>query len=85
MPAFYHSSECVWPVGGAERHSGRECEVPSCSEKGGSLMHSGATIGDLTSGRFTAPRNEKYRGRLQWDSSTGFFSLSGLKMEDIGV
>ncbi|XP_035274293.1 T-lymphocyte surface antigen Ly-9-like isoform X2 [Anguilla anguilla] len=25
-----------------------------------------------------------YRDRLQWDSSTGLFSLSGLKMEDIG-
>ncbi|KAJ8339873.1 hypothetical protein SKAU_G00345060 [Synaphobranchus kaupii] len=28
--------------------------------------------------------SDRYTGRLQWDSSTGFFSLSGLKMSDSG-
>ncbi|XP_035274281.1 T-lymphocyte surface antigen Ly-9-like isoform X4 [Anguilla anguilla] len=63
---------------------GKRIEFPAAVKKGGSLMHSSVTIGDVTSGKFTTPPNERFNGRLHWDSSTGLFSLSGLKMEDIG-
>ncbi|KAG5849610.1 hypothetical protein ANANG_G00112770 [Anguilla anguilla] len=63
---------------------GKSVKFPAAVKKGGSLMHSGVTIGDVTNGSFSTLGNEKYRDRLQWDSSTGLLSLSGLKMEDIG-
>ncbi|XP_064176440.1 Fc receptor-like protein 5 [Anguilla rostrata] len=63
---------------------GQSVKFPAAVKKGGSLMHSGVTIGDVTNGKFTTPPNERFNGRLHWDSSTGLFSLSGLKMEDIG-
>ncbi|XP_035274277.1 titin-like isoform X1 [Anguilla anguilla] len=63
---------------------GQSVKFPAAVKKVGSLMHSGVTIGDVTNGKFTTPPNERFNGRLHWDSSTGLFSLSGLKMEDIG-
>ncbi|KAG5849597.1 hypothetical protein ANANG_G00112630, partial [Anguilla anguilla] len=63
---------------------GESVKFPAAVKKGGSLMYSSVTLGDVTSGNFTALPNKKYSGRVQWDSSTGLFSLSGLKMEDIG-
>ncbi|KAI1887867.1 hypothetical protein AGOR_G00194920 [Albula goreensis] len=50
----------------------------------GTFSYSGTGIGDVTNGEFTASPNEQFTGRLQWDSSTGFFSITGLKMEDKG-
>ncbi|KAG5849608.1 hypothetical protein ANANG_G00112750, partial [Anguilla anguilla] len=60
---------------------GESVKFPAAAEKGGYLMYGTLTIGD--SSRET-PGIGKYRDRVHWDSSTGFFSLSGLKMEDSG-
>ncbi|KAI1887870.1 hypothetical protein AGOR_G00194950 [Albula goreensis] len=67
---------------------------PTAVGSNGGLTYSGSTtadgtsrvkaIGDVSSGQFTPLPSEQYRGRVQWDSSTGFFSITGLKMEDSG-
>ncbi|KAG9333272.1 hypothetical protein JZ751_012926 [Albula glossodonta] len=66
---------------------------PTAVGSDGSLTYSGSTtgdgtsrvkaIGDVSGGQFTVP-NKQFIGRLQWDSSTGFFSITGLKVEDSG-
>ncbi|XP_064176298.1 carcinoembryonic antigen-related cell adhesion molecule 21-like isoform X2 [Anguilla rostrata] len=63
---------------------GQSVKFPADVKKDGFLMYGGVTLGDVTSGIFRASLNGNYRDRVQWDSSTGLFSLSGLKMEDIG-
>ncbi|KAJ8366250.1 hypothetical protein AAFF_G00365010 [Aldrovandia affinis] len=57
---------------------------PDAVKKSGTLTHQGdspQTIGDVTGSRFTDFRE----GRVQWNSATGLFSISGLKVEDSGV
>ncbi|KAI1896970.1 hypothetical protein AGOR_G00100400 [Albula goreensis] len=58
---------------------------PSAVRKGGSLINGFTTIGKVTNGQFTALPNEQFRGRVQWDSSTGNLSITGLKMGDSGT
>ncbi|XP_064176185.1 T-lymphocyte surface antigen Ly-9-like [Anguilla rostrata] len=60
---------------------GESVKFPAAVKKGGYLMYGGDPIGDSSLG---TPGIGNYRGRLDWDSCTGLFSLSGLKMEDIG-
>ncbi|XP_061101429.1 HEPACAM family member 2-like isoform X2 [Conger conger] len=50
----------------------------------GFLSENGSPIGKVITREFH-PINERYSDRLQWDKSTGLFSLSGLKMEDSGA
>ncbi|KAI1887883.1 hypothetical protein AGOR_G00195080 [Albula goreensis] len=43
------------------------------------------TIGEVTKGQFKLSNDgERFRGRLTWNSSTGLFSITELKMEDEG-
>ncbi|KAI1887929.1 hypothetical protein AGOR_G00195550 [Albula goreensis] len=63
---------------------GQEVPFPTSVRNSGGLSYSGTDIGDVTHGQFTPLPNEKFTGRVQWDSSTGFFSITGLKMEDSG-
>ncbi|KAG5849596.1 hypothetical protein ANANG_G00112620 [Anguilla anguilla] len=63
---------------------GESVKFPAAVKKGGSLMYSGITSGDVTNSHFRTTSNEKFSGRLDWDSSTGLFSLSRLKLEDSG-
>ncbi|KAI1887869.1 hypothetical protein AGOR_G00194940 [Albula goreensis] len=66
---------------------------PTAVGSDGSLTYSGSTngdgtsrvkaIGDVSGGQFTVP-NKQFTGRVQWDSSTGLFSITGLKVEDSG-
>ncbi|XP_061101017.1 Fc receptor-like protein 5 [Conger conger] len=63
---------------------GRPVAFPAAVKKSGSLVYEGETVGDITSSRFSTVNNVKFTGRLQWDSNTGHFSLSELKMEDKG-
>ncbi|KAJ8271227.1 hypothetical protein COCON_G00100860 [Conger conger] len=63
---------------------GRRVAFPAVVKEVGSLMYEGETVGDVTSSYFRTLRNVKFTGRLQWDSNTGHFSLSELKMEDKG-
>ncbi|KAG9334205.1 hypothetical protein JZ751_008503 [Albula glossodonta] len=58
---------------------------PFAVRKSGSLINGFATIGKVTSGQFTALPNEQFRGRVQWDGSTGNLSITGLKMGDSGT
>ncbi|KAJ8358502.1 hypothetical protein AAFF_G00433770 [Aldrovandia affinis] len=63
---------------------GKSVAFPDAVKKSGTLIHKGdeqQTIGDVTGGRFTDFRE----GRVQWNSTTGLFSISGLKMEDSGM
>ncbi|KAJ8245195.1 hypothetical protein GJAV_G00274080 [Gymnothorax javanicus] len=62
---------------------GKSIEFPTPVQTRGSLTHKGDVIGDVTSSRLTTPSNE-FKGRLQWDSSSGHFTLSGLKEADAG-
>ncbi|KAJ8271225.1 hypothetical protein COCON_G00100840 [Conger conger] len=63
---------------------GKSVAFPAAVKKTGSLMYEGEMVGDVTSSYFRTLRNVKFTGRLQWDSNTGHFSLSELKMEDKG-
>ncbi|KAI1887871.1 hypothetical protein AGOR_G00194960 [Albula goreensis] len=49
----------------------------------GSLMHAGRSIGTVTN-RQMKHLAEQFTGRLQWDSSTGLFSITGLQQRDSG-
>ncbi|KAJ8373039.1 hypothetical protein AAFF_G00271670 [Aldrovandia affinis] len=63
---------------------GQSVAFPDAVKKSGTLTYKGDeqhTIGDVTGGQFTDFRE----GRVQWNSTTGLFSISGLKMEDSGV
>ncbi|KAJ8362574.1 hypothetical protein AAFF_G00367860 [Aldrovandia affinis] len=63
---------------------GKSVAFPDAVKKSGTLTHKGdeqQTIGDVTGGQFTDFRE----GRVHWNSATGLFSISGLKMEDSGV
>ncbi|KAJ8358511.1 hypothetical protein AAFF_G00433700 [Aldrovandia affinis] len=63
---------------------GKSVAFPAAVKKSGTLRHKGDephTIGDVTGGRFTDLRE----GRVQWNSATGLFSISGLKVDDSGM
>ncbi|KAJ8373068.1 hypothetical protein AAFF_G00271960 [Aldrovandia affinis] len=63
---------------------GKSVAFPDAVKKSGTLRHKGdeqQTIGDVTRGQFTGFRE----GRVHWNSATGLFSISGLKVEDSGV
>ncbi|KAJ8367348.1 hypothetical protein AAFF_G00320710 [Aldrovandia affinis] len=61
---------------------GQSVAFPDAVKKSGSLTHTNhLTIGDVTGGQFRGFRE----GRVQWNSITGLFSISGLKMEDSGM
>ncbi|KAJ8392389.1 hypothetical protein AAFF_G00075140 [Aldrovandia affinis] len=63
---------------------GKSVAFPDAVKKSGSLTHNGdgqLTIGDVTDAKFLDFRE----GRVQWNSATGLFSISGLKMEDSGM
>ncbi|KAJ8248641.1 hypothetical protein COCON_G00234020 [Conger conger] len=48
------------------------------------MMYLSKVIAHVISGE-REPLSNEYDSRLQWNSSTGLFSLSGLKMEDKGL
>ncbi|XP_036373267.1 uncharacterized protein LOC118769943 isoform X3 [Megalops cyprinoides] len=50
----------------------------------GTFSFNGAVIGDVTNGQGTLNLDRRFTGRLQWDSSTGLFSITDLKKEDSG-
>ncbi|KAJ8362339.1 hypothetical protein AAFF_G00379710, partial [Aldrovandia affinis] len=61
---------------------GQSVAFPDAVKKSGSLTHTNhQTIGDVTGGQFRGFRE----GRVQWNSATGLFSISGLKVEDSGM
>ncbi|KAG5849603.1 hypothetical protein ANANG_G00112700, partial [Anguilla anguilla] len=64
---------------------GESIEFPAKVETSGSLIHSSVTIGLVQGGKLISLTDPKYNGRVQWDSSTGLFSLSGLRLNDSGV
>ncbi|KAG5849615.1 hypothetical protein ANANG_G00112820, partial [Anguilla anguilla] len=63
---------------------GKSIEFKYAVKTNGGLMYSSVTIGDIRDSSFT-PSIEKYNGRVHWDSSTGYFSLSELRLNDSGV
>ncbi|XP_035274291.1 SLAM family member 9-like isoform X2 [Anguilla anguilla] len=63
---------------------GKSIEFKYAVKTNGGLMYSSVTIGDVHDSSFTSSI-EKYKGRVHWDSSTGLFSLSGLRLNDSGV
>ncbi|KAJ8362336.1 hypothetical protein AAFF_G00379680 [Aldrovandia affinis] len=63
---------------------GQSVAFPDAVKKSGSLTHTNdgpQTIGDVTGGQLTDLRER----RVQWNSATGLFSISGLKVEDSGM
>ncbi|KAJ8373063.1 hypothetical protein AAFF_G00271910 [Aldrovandia affinis] len=63
---------------------GESVAFPDAVKKSGTLTYKGDeqhTIGDVTGGQFTGFRE----GRVQWNSTTGLFSISGLKVDDSGM
>ncbi|KAJ8362576.1 hypothetical protein AAFF_G00367880 [Aldrovandia affinis] len=63
---------------------GQSVAFPDAVKKSGTLTYQGdspQTIGDVTRGQFT----DYTEGRVQWNSTTGLFSISGLKVEDSGM
>ncbi|KAJ8271221.1 hypothetical protein COCON_G00100800 [Conger conger] len=69
-----------------QRHErmGQSVEFPTEVKNGGNVMYLGKVIAHVISGA-RRPLSNEYDSRLQWNSSTGLFSLSGLKMEDKGL
>ncbi|KAI1887862.1 hypothetical protein AGOR_G00194870 [Albula goreensis] len=63
---------------------GRKLTFPSAVRNSGGLMYGDDVIGDVTNDQSTTDLFKKFTGRLQWDRSTGFFYITGLKMEDKG-
>ncbi|KAJ8339872.1 hypothetical protein SKAU_G00345050 [Synaphobranchus kaupii] len=61
---------------------GQSVEFTAAVKNKGSLRYNGVPIGDVTNGGFTA--QSEFTGRLQWDRSSGLFSLSELKDKDSG-
>ncbi|KAG7458501.1 hypothetical protein MATL_G00220850 [Megalops atlanticus] len=70
-----HSEELTGIVGG-------RINIPNSLTKG-TLMYKGTVIGDVSNGNIRIDLDERFTGRLQWDSSTGF-SITDLKLEDSG-
>ncbi|KAI1887868.1 hypothetical protein AGOR_G00194930 [Albula goreensis] len=64
---------------------GQEVAFPTAVRNSGGLSYSGTGIGDVTGGQFTALPSEDFNATVQWNRNTGFFSITGLKMEDSGV
>ncbi|KAI1887858.1 hypothetical protein AGOR_G00194830 [Albula goreensis] len=56
----------------------------STKVKKGNLKYGTETIVDVQNDNITVS-NQRFTGRVKWDSSTGFFSITGLKKEDSGV
>ncbi|KAG7458499.1 hypothetical protein MATL_G00220830 [Megalops atlanticus] len=48
------------------------------------LLYNGDVIGDVTDGKVKPTRIERFKGRVHWNSSTEFFSITDLKMDDSG-
>ncbi|KAJ8373403.1 hypothetical protein AAFF_G00265300 [Aldrovandia affinis] len=64
---------------------GQSVTFPDAVKNMGSLSYGvnkdkQATVGDVTGGKFTP-----FRDRVQWDSSTGRFSITDLNKEDSGM
>uniref|UniRef100_A0A0E9XX17 Immunoglobulin subtype domain-containing protein n=1 Tax=Anguilla anguilla TaxID=7936 RepID=A0A0E9XX17_ANGAN len=64
---------------------GESIEFPTKVETSGSLIHSSVTIGLVQGGELISLTHPEFKGRVQWNKSTGLFSLSGLRLEDSGV
>uniref|UniRef100_A0A0E9XUR9 Immunoglobulin V-set domain-containing protein n=1 Tax=Anguilla anguilla TaxID=7936 RepID=A0A0E9XUR9_ANGAN len=47
-------------------------------------MYRDVPIGNVRDSSFR-PHTEKYKDRVHWNKTTGYFSLSGLRLEDSGV
>ncbi|KAJ8362338.1 hypothetical protein AAFF_G00379700 [Aldrovandia affinis] len=60
---------------------GQSVAFPDAVKISGTLIHEHEPIGDVTGGQFRGFRE----GRVQWNSATGLFSISGLKVEDSGM
>uniref|UniRef100_A0A0E9XY37 Ig-like domain-containing protein n=1 Tax=Anguilla anguilla TaxID=7936 RepID=A0A0E9XY37_ANGAN len=48
-------------------------------------MYSSKVIGRVLGGKLLPLDDPEYKGRVHWDSRTGLFSLSGLRLYDSGV
>ncbi|KAJ8362116.1 hypothetical protein AAFF_G00395360, partial [Aldrovandia affinis] len=60
---------------------GQSVAFPDAVKKSGTLIHEHEPIGDVRRGQFRGFRE----GRVQWNSSTGLFSIAGLKVDDSGM
>ncbi|KAJ8366249.1 hypothetical protein AAFF_G00365000 [Aldrovandia affinis] len=63
---------------------GQSVAFPDAVKISGTLIHKNdgpQTIGDVKDGQFT----DFTEGRVQWNSSTGLFSIAGLKLNDSGM
>ncbi|XP_061101443.1 uncharacterized protein LOC133130690 [Conger conger] len=63
---------------------GERVHFQTAVKNDGHMYKNGSKIGKVIESKFHII-NERYSDRLQWDKSTGLFSLSGLKMEDSGA
>ncbi|KAI1887882.1 hypothetical protein AGOR_G00195070 [Albula goreensis] len=58
---------------------------PTAVRNSGTFAYRGRLIGDVRNSHFIPVPKEQFTGRVQWDSHTGLFSITGLKMEDSGL
>ncbi|KAG7458483.1 hypothetical protein MATL_G00220680 [Megalops atlanticus] len=62
---------------------GSSFTFPAAVKNSGSLMYNHIIVGHVTDGQHT-PVDKTFTDRVQWDSSTGFFSITSLRMDDSG-
>ncbi|XP_035274289.1 coxsackievirus and adenovirus receptor homolog isoform X2 [Anguilla anguilla] len=62
----------------------KSIEFPTKVETSGSLMYSSKVIGRVLGGKLLPLDDPEFKGRVHWDSRTGLFSLSGLRLNDSG-
>ena len=62
---------------------GKSVTFPAVVDTSGNIMYHSKVIASVSAGA-RQPLFNEYDGRLQWDGSTGLFSLSSLKVEDMG-
>ncbi|KAJ8248642.1 hypothetical protein COCON_G00234030 [Conger conger] len=87
LPAVSGDQESAGSVyGQVKLHErvGRSVEFPTEVKNSRNMMYLSKVIAHVISGE-REPLSNEYDSRLQWNSSTGLFSLSGLKMEDKGL
>ncbi|KAI1887854.1 hypothetical protein AGOR_G00194790 [Albula goreensis] len=64
-------------------HCGRDSQLPTTVKTRGYIYQNDTQIARVIA-KYLDITSSIFRGRVQWDSSTGFFSITGLKMEDSG-
>ncbi|KAG7487403.1 hypothetical protein MATL_G00022910 [Megalops atlanticus] len=64
--------------------AGGTVSFPHSVKKEGVLKYENETIGQIIDGQSQTNLSEHFAGRLLWNSSTGYFSITDLKPEDSG-